>query len=509
MKKKILALTLMAIFILTPFLYITITNHKALFHPTKLEQSTSINDFKEQLELKWENLLKTYSIPGGAISIIHESTTTTLVTGKANYWKNDPLTSDDYFQIASISKTQCAFAIMKLVQDGLLDLDVPVSTYLTRWSLPDNGFDNNGVTIRRILCHAAGLSLSGVPGQLNLDTLPSIEEALTDADVKVITEPASTYIYSGGGYGILQLIIEEVTGLDYQDYLQTVILQPLGLTNTFAGWDESIRSNFAKGYGNLFLPAVLSYTPFKSAGGHYSTIEDMTNWCELFIYGQSLLNETTFNNMLTSQFGSDWGYTLGFNWRKLENGQVTVGHGGDNWGYHSLFRFSNETDDGIVILTNGDRGIKLINILLNEWERLLGGVDNQDYFTQERNINLAIAIVIVVLTIILKILLILGNRFSLVVFTFQNKANSVEITKPKLVKGLRWSTSIIFALLTVFLIFQFGLFYNSYSSKPTNFIWVILLILEWCFWIIPASHFIIFNLRQLKTDNFQQTKNQK
>ncbi|NHJ48682.1 MAG: serine hydrolase [Asgard group archaeon] len=501
MKKRIIALSIMFFFILLPFVYINVVSHKSLYNPTKLDQSNTISEFIDQLDLKWDKLLKTYSVPGAAISIIANGSTTTLVGGKANYWKNDPLQQEDYFQIASISKTQCAFAIMKLLQDGLIDLDVPVSTYLTRWSLPENGFDNNNVTIRRILSHTAGLSVSSVPYQLKLDTLPSIEEALTEADVKVIVEPGSFFIYSGGGYGILQLIIEEVSGLPYQDYMRNEIFQPLDLNNTFAGWDTEIGDNLVKGHGNLLFHTIQNFSPFKAAAGHYSTIDDLTDWCELFLDGQTVLNETIFNLMLTPQFGSDWGYALGLNWKKLENGLVTIGHSGANWGYHSTFRFLNETGDGIAILTNGDRGAKLISLLLYEWERILGGTDYNDFYIEEQNRSLTIDIVLAIVSLILIVLLILGNRFSIISFAFQDKPSSYVSKNPKIVKSLRWIFSILFSLLSIFLLFIFGLFYNSMSFKPTNFIWTILLILEWSFWIIPASHLLSFNFKRTKMES--------
>jgi hypothetical protein len=273
------------------------------------------------------------------------------------------------------------------------------------------------------------------------------------------------------------------------------------MNHTFAAWNTEVNDDFVKGYGNLLFPAVLSYTPFKAAAGHYSTIEDLTKWCELFINGQTLLNETIFNLMLTPQFGEEWGYALGINWKKLENGLITMGHNGDNWGYHSSFRFSNDTGDGIVILTNGDRGVKLINLLLNEWERILGGADYSDFYIQERNRILAIDLVVGFLSILLIVLLIIGNRFSLISFTFQNESNSNTLKKPKLVISLRWIFSIIFSLLSIFILFIFGLFYNAISSKPIIFVWTILLVLEWSFWAIPTSHFLEFNFKRTKAKN--------
>ena len=83
------------------------------------------------------------------------------------------------FNVGSISKTIAAWGVMTLVEQGRIDLDAPVATYLTRWSLPESGFDEDGVTMRRLLSHTAGLSLHGYPGWGPDELLPTLEESLS------------------------------------------------------------------------------------------------------------------------------------------------------------------------------------------------------------------------------------------------------------------------------------------------------------------------------------------
>ena len=122
------------------------------------------------------------------------------------------------FQTASLSKWITAWGVMALVQEGKLDLDAPVSTYLTRWKLPESKFDNNKVTVRRLLSHTAGLTDGlGYAGFAPNAAVQSLEESLNrpaDASpgasraIEVGYVPGSEWRYSGGGYAILQLLIE-------------------------------------------------------------------------------------------------------------------------------------------------------------------------------------------------------------------------------------------------------------------------------------------------------------
>ena len=116
------------------------------------------------------------------------------------------------FPTASLSKWITALSVMTLVERKQLDLDTPVSEYLSRWQLPDSQFDNDRVTVRRLLSHTAGLTDGlGFGDYEGGEALPSIEEALRNprasngakVEVAVGREPGSEFLYSGGGYLIL------------------------------------------------------------------------------------------------------------------------------------------------------------------------------------------------------------------------------------------------------------------------------------------------------------------
>ena len=120
---------------------------------------------------------------------------------------------------------------MTLAEQGQIDLDAPVERYLTRWHLPaaDSGVYDSEVTTRRLLSHTAGLSLHGYPGfDPDSGPLPTLEANLSGAtngagDVHVAFRPGTRWEYSGGGFTILQLLVEERSGKSFVDYMRQAV----------------------------------------------------------------------------------------------------------------------------------------------------------------------------------------------------------------------------------------------------------------------------------------------
>ncbi|MFW9923229.1 MAG: serine hydrolase domain-containing protein [Candidatus Thorarchaeota archaeon] len=384
-KDKILVPLLLGLTILIPFIVYSITFPNILI-TTKIAATNNTNDFAKELEEKLPALLQKYQIYGGvAISLISDFDIIWVKEyGYANEKLGINITNDTYFQIASMSKTFCAWAVMNLYEDGLLDLDNPVDDYLTRWHLPETGFDNSEVTIRRILSHTAGLSLESFMGYETVDEVLSIEEALED--VKVIVEPGSTWMYSGGGYLVLQLLIEEVSNQSYTDYLTNEILSPLNLTHSRPDWSSDIVNSLATAY-NSFGKELPHYRfTALAAGGHYSTILDLSEFVLANmdgsageLPGRGVLNESTLEIMQTKVADVHpfmGGYGLGFQLKILQNGQKMVFHNGQNTGFIGTMNFIPETGEGIVILTSCDSAKSLIIELESQWQQMIQGTIN-------------------------------------------------------------------------------------------------------------------------------------
>ena len=281
---------------------------------------------------------------------------------------------DTVFQTASLSKWITAWGVMALVQERKLDLDAPVSTYLTRWALPESKFDNNKVTVRRLLSHTAGLTDGlGYAGFAPNAAVPSLEESLKrpDADpgvsgtVMVGYEPGSEWQYSGGGYAILQLLIEEVSGESFEGFMQRVIFRPLGMVGSSYSWLPGKGSALATFYDVESKPTPHYRFSAVAAVSLYTSVSDLTRFVQAHLpgkngepIGRGVLAPATINEMWLphgSKFLEDiWG--LGTSLYASNNkGGFIVGHDGNRRKppINTAARLNPATGNGIVILETG------------------------------------------------------------------------------------------------------------------------------------------------------------
>ncbi|MEL6484652.1 MAG: serine hydrolase domain-containing protein, partial [Bacteroidota bacterium] len=203
-----------------------------------------------------EERLKELGIPGVSIAVIHNGKLEWAKGyGMADVSENRPVTSETLFLAGSISKPVAGLRAHQLAEAGTIDMDSSVNKYLTSWKLPENKFTTEEkVTTRRILNHTAGLTVWGFPGYDKGDTIPTVPEVLdglgnTDS-VRVYKKPGESWMYSGGGYTIMQLMITDLEGKSFPDIMQENVLNPLGMTeSTFENpLPEKYHASAATGY---------------------------------------------------------------------------------------------------------------------------------------------------------------------------------------------------------------------------------------------------------------------
>ena len=302
------------------------------------------------------------------------------------YFAGDSVNSETLFQVASLSKWISAWGIMTLVEAGKLDLDAPVATYLTRWTLPESEFDNSKVTVRRLLSHMAGLTDGlGYAGFAPGAKLQSLEESLTraadtspgaDGRVRVGLAPGTKWRYSGGGYTLLQLIIEEVSGEAFESYMQRAVLQPLGMNRSTFAVDPDNLPNVAPLYDAKGNKAAHRRFTALAAACLYTTASDMTRFIQAHLIGsrgelagRGVLKPETLKLMRqphASQMGADiWGLgTMLY----VPNGagDFIIGHDGKRQpAINTAVRLNPSTGDGIVVLQSGNP--LLATIMAGEW----------------------------------------------------------------------------------------------------------------------------------------------
>jgi CubicO group peptidase (beta-lactamase class C family) len=335
----------------------------------------------DKLDRLIPQLLEQYKVPGVAVSLVHNGEAVwSQGYGLADREQDKPVTTDTVFQVASISKAITSWGVMRLVERGRLELDAPVEKYLTRWHLPSSKYDASGVTIRRLLSHSAGLSVDGYPGLPPDVQLPSLEESLAGnnggaGELRIIMEPGAQFSYSGGGFTLLQLIIEEITGETFSVYMQREVLDPLGMVHSSFEWRVDLRLATAVAYSETgaSLPNYL-FTE-QAAAGLYSTASDMARFLAAEMpgpngepAGRGVLSPDTLALMFTPviQFQG-----LGQGVSKLPDGSKVIEHGGSNKGWKAVVSANPGHSKGIVILTNSDNGMALHQEIYRGWFNFL------------------------------------------------------------------------------------------------------------------------------------------
>jgi len=297
-----------------------------------------------------------------------------------------PVNGDSRFQVASLSKWITAWGIFTLVEAGKLDLDKPVSQYLTRWKLPAGSFDNDGVTIRRLLSHTAGLTdglgyagfKPGLPLQRLEDSLTRAADASPGAEgaVRVGIKPGSEFKYSGGGYTLLQLLIEEVSGQSFDAYMKTHVLDRLGMERSTFRLADAEAEDVAEFYDGRGARAIHFRFTATAAASLYTTSSDMTRFLQAHVPGpngelpgRGVLKPATLIEMRqphAAEFGADiWGLgTILFAPNK--QGSFIIGHDGNNEpAINTAARFDPDTGDGIIVLETGKK--LLATRIASEW----------------------------------------------------------------------------------------------------------------------------------------------
>lgn len=287
------------------------------------------------------------------------------------------------YQLASVSKVVSAWGVMKLVQEGTLALDEPVLPHLTRWQFPAGDAHRNEVTVRHLMSHTAGLEDGfGYDGFLPGDTIQTLEESLTltqnpsagePRGVTVAKEPGKAWYYSGGGYTVLQLLIEEVTKRSFADYMAEAVLQPLGMIGASFDWEtissEGRAGDIATSFDAKLKPSAHRRYTATAAASLYATPQDMAQFIRAYAGENPVLSQESLDQMMRPQSGTDniRGWGLGHHlYVENDAGGYVVGHdGGNSPALSSTVRVNPATGDGIVLMISGN--LRLANQLGDDW----------------------------------------------------------------------------------------------------------------------------------------------
>jgi CubicO group peptidase (beta-lactamase class C family) len=317
-------------------------------------------------------LLKDLKVPGLSIAIIRNAKVDANFTfGFKSSNSSAPVDSSTVFEIGSMSKPVFAYAVMKLHEKRVLDLDTPLTKY-TKQQFVRGDARLDRITARRVLSHTTGLP-----------NWRSQSEPL-----KISFEPGERFAYSGEGYHYLQSVVTELTGhvdakncakfeldfevcaTDFSDYMKTNVLGPFGMSLSAYLSDDTLKPHAAQPHDTDGRSYVRESTPpgvarYGAAGGLHSTPTDYAKFLIEVMDPKPgdpfRLKRETIDEMLRPHVKVDdvASWALGWIVSHTKDGNA-ISHGGENPGFNAYGLFYPNSKSGYVIMTNGENGGKLI-----------------------------------------------------------------------------------------------------------------------------------------------------
>lgn len=279
--------------------------------------------------------------------------------GLADREHNTPNTLNTRFRIGSMNKMFTAVAVVQLVQNGKIHLDDPLIKYLPDYPNKDLA---TKVTIQHLLTHTGGTGDFFGPEfdahRLELRTSQDYVKLYGSRPLRF--EPGTKYEYSNYGFLLLGLVIEKASGQPYYDYVRDHIYKPAGMTSTGSEPEDQPVANRSTGYtsmgsANGATRPNTDTLPYRgtSAGGGYSTVEDLLHFANALQQNQ-LLNAHYTELLTTGKPGTpDNGYAFGFEDRKV-NGTRCFGHGGGAAGMNGTLVICPAPGYVVAVLSNLD-----------------------------------------------------------------------------------------------------------------------------------------------------------
>ena len=335
---------------------------------------TPIADLEKQIP----KLMEESHVPGLSIAIIKDAKLLwRRAFGVKNRASKEPVDNDTVFEMASVSKTVFAYAVMKLCEKGVMNLDTPLIKYTSeRFLNEDPRLDL--ITARQVLSHTSGF-----------------QNWRSDAEpLKIHFTPGEKFSYSGEGYSYLQSVVTRLTGqvnpnehgtfeagvkvyaTDLDAYMRRNLFVPFGMASSGYLWSNTIEKHMAPGHDEKGQPTKLNRKPYGpsvarygAAGGLCTTPTDYAKFLIEIIAPKPSdafrLNQDSLEEMQRPQVkvNDSTSWALGWRIQHTEKGNFII-HAGGNPGYSCFVAASVERKSGLVIMTNGDNGYLVIDKLL-------------------------------------------------------------------------------------------------------------------------------------------------
>ncbi len=308
-----------------------------------------------------------YGVPGVAFGIVRNGQVTARGFGVTNIDDPQPVTPETVFPLASISKTVATTAIMRLVDQGKIDLAAPVRKYLPGFRVQDDAVSRD-VAIWHLLTHTPGWEGQLTAPDRGTETLSGFLDTLKD--LPQLAPPGTVWSYNNAGFTLAGRVIEVVTGQPIHEAIRTLVFQPLGLTRAFTRLEDVASYRFSVAHRQQAgKPAVirpLSRSSSVTAGGVSMSLRDLLAYGAFHLGdgtagGQRVLSRASLEAMRTPRLkknATDEDMGLGWHLRTI-GGVTTAAHGG-TLGHCLLLELVPARNLTLAILTNHADGWRLI-----------------------------------------------------------------------------------------------------------------------------------------------------
>lgn len=346
------------------FLFLAISNGNDAMPPKEIS---------DRLQNAIANSTEPSKVPGLVVQVAAPNWTWTSSAGNANLDPQIPAEPDMRFRIASVSKTFTATAIMKLAEDGKLGLNDSIDKWLPQKYLSKIQ-DYSSITIRMLLQHRSGLADYDeellIPLQMSKPDTPVTTDAaiFQGLDKGLLSKPGTNYTYSNVGYLLLAKIVDNASGMSYEDYIRKIIIEPLGLTDTIMPTSPAIDIIPGKHMSCLYTEnnssAPKNYTIMyilwdRGAGDVISTVHDLNAFHKALregkIISDKMLQEMQDFRPIIPGI-ADRGYGMGYGFSRVSLGSknaTLMGHSGGYPGAMTMFYYWPEKDMYISLNMNG------------------------------------------------------------------------------------------------------------------------------------------------------------
>jgi CubicO group peptidase (beta-lactamase class C family) len=325
------------------------------------------------------NQMERWTVPGVAVGILHDGQVMTHAYGVTSLETGVPVRPETLFQIGSISKVFCATLVMALVDEGTVDLDTPIISYLPELRLAD--VEARGrITLRHCLSHT-----SGIYGDYFEDFGwgdDALAKAVASFDsLRQIMAPNECWFYNNAGFNLAGRVVEAVTGQTFEQAMRERVFEPLHLAHSFYFAHEAIVHSVAVGHTQVTpgedehelatkYPLPRCVNP---AGGIIANVEDLLTFAAFHMgdgtaNGKQVLAPESVRAMREPQVkAANWADEWGIGWDiRWFDGVQMLSHGGSTNGFQAQLHVVPDKSFAIAILTNSGRGSAL-NGTVGRW----------------------------------------------------------------------------------------------------------------------------------------------